>query len=86
MTRSEMKKLIESAKKAEARKVIATTKLLNYLEDTLGDLQNIPNNSAENANNLLEAILCHIDYGECDLEELLDDIQAALAEVANEQR
>lgn len=83
MTRSEMKKLIESAKKAEARKVIATTKLLNYLEDTLGDLQNIPNNSAENANNLLEAILCHIDYGECDLEELLDDIQAALAEVAN---
>ena len=83
MTRSEMKKLIESAKKAEARKVIATTKLLNYLEDTLGDLQNIPNNSAENANNLLEAILCHIDYGECDLEELLDDIQATLAEVSN---
>ena len=83
MTRSEMKKLIVSAKKAEARKVIAVYKLINYLEDTIGDLQNIPNNSAENANNLLEAILCHIDYGECDLEELLDDIQTALAEVAN---
>lgn len=83
MTRSEMKKLIVSAKKAEARKVIAASKLINYLEDTVGDLQNIPNNSAENANNLLEAILCHIDYGECDLEELLDDIQTALAEVAN---
>ena len=83
MTRNEMKKLIESAKKAEARKVIAVSKLINYLEDTIGDLQNIPNNCAENANNLLEAILCHIDYGECDLEELLDDIQTALAEVAN---
>ena len=80
MTRSEMKKLIESAKKAEARKVIAVYKLINYLEDTIGDLQNIPNNSAENANNLLEAILCHIDYGECDLEELLDDIVTAIAE------
>lgn len=83
MTRSEMKKLLVSAQKAEARKTIAVFKLIDYLEDKIGDLQNIPNRSAENANNLLEAILCHIDYGECDLEELLDDIQAALVEVAN---
>lgn len=80
MTRSEMKRLLVSARKAEDRKTIAIFKLINYLEDKIGDLQDIPNQSAENANNLLEAILCHVDYGECDLEELLDDIQMALAE------
>lgn len=80
MTRSEMKRLLVSARKAEDRKAIAIFKLINYLEDKIGDLQDIPNQSAENANNLLEAILCHVDYGECDLEELLDDIQMALAE------
>jgi hypothetical protein len=79
-----MKRLLVSARKAEDRKTIAIFKLINYLEDKIGDLQDIPNQSAENANNLLEAILCHVDYGECDLEELLDDIQIALAERSND--
>lgn len=81
MTRSEIKRMIVSARNAELRKREIAHKLISNLEDIIGiDLDNIPNNSAENADNLLQAITCHIDYGECDLEELLDDIQMAIAE------
>ena len=80
MTRESIKFLIVNARKAEERKRKYGGMLIDNLERILGDLENIPNNSAENASNLKEAILCHIDYGECDLKELLDDIEKALAE------
>lgn len=79
MRRSEIKKLIVSARNAELRKREVVCKLIENLEDIIDiNLDDIPNNSAENADTLLQAINCHIDYGECDLEELLDDIQMAL--------
>lgn len=85
MNRSEMKKLLLSARKAEETKRKHTNKLLCCLENTVGVfLDEIPNNSVENANNLKEAILCHINCGEGNLEELLDDIQNALKERGNE--
>lgn len=83
MDRSEIKKLLVSAKKAEEQKQKHTNELLDYLEETIGVfLDDISNNSADIADNLKESILCHINYGEGDLEELLDDIQNALKECA----
>lgn len=81
MKRSETKRLIISARNAQIKTNAKMTILFDNLENDIGvSLESIPNNSAENANNLAEAIMCHIHYGECDLEELLDDIQTALAE------
>lgn len=77
---SEIKRLIVSARNSQIKANAKTAVVLHNLENDIGiDLENIPNNSAENANNLAEAITCHILYGECDLIELLDDIKNALA-------
>ena len=81
MTRNQIRTLIVSAQNLELQKREKVDMLIRYLEDKEGlVLDSIPNNSAENADNLLEAILCHINYGECNLDELLDDIQVAIAE------
>ena len=84
MNRSEIKKLIVSARNHRTRANIETAVLFTKLTNDIAvDLEDIPNNSAENANNLSEAILCHINYGECDLEELLDDIMNAKKKYAS---
>lgn len=79
MTRAKMRKLIVAAREAEILKRSLTDTLFRYLESSIEEpLSNITNISAENANNLEEAITCHIDYGECDIEDLLDDIMISL--------
>ena len=79
MKTSEIKRLIVSARNSQIKANAKMAVVLHNLENDIGiDLENIPNNSAENANNLAEAIICHILYGECDLNELLDDIEKAL--------
>ena len=79
MKRSEIKRLLVSARNSQIKANAKMAVVLRNLENDIGiDLENIPNNSAENANNLAEAIICHILYGECDLNELLDDIEKAL--------
>lgn len=81
MSISEIKSLIVMARKAEQKKNKCVSKLFDYLSNELElELSQIANNSAENADNLEEAILCHINYGECDLAELLDDIKRAIGE------
>ena len=76
----EIKKLIVSARNLQIKANAKMDVVLHNLENDMGvDIENIPNISAENANNLAEAIICHILYGECDLNELLDDIEKALA-------
>lgn len=79
MTRAKLRKLIVVAREAEILKRSLTDTLFRYLESSIEEpLSNITNISAENANNLEEAITCHIDYGECDIEDLLDDIMISL--------
>ena len=78
MTRAEIKNLITTASLAEKLKRESINLVIGYLDSRLGDLQVIPCESIENTNNLMEAILCHIDYGDGDLEDLLDDIEGAL--------
>lgn len=83
---SEIKRLIVSARNSQIKANAKMAVVLHNLENDIGiDLENIPNNSAENANNLAEAIMCHILYGECDLNELLDDIEKALADHPTER-
>ena len=79
MNIKEIKKLIVSARNLQIKANGKMAVVLHNLENDIGvDLEDIPNNSAENANNLEEAIIYHILYGECDLNELLDDIEKAL--------
>ena len=86
MKRSEIKRLIVSARNSQIKANAKMAVVLHNLENDIGiDLENIPNNSAENANNLAEAIICHILYGECDLNELLDDIKKVLADHPTEK-
>ncbi len=83
---SEIKRLIVSARNSQIKANAKTAVVLHNLENDIGiDLENIPNNSAENANNLAEAIICHVLYGECDLNELLNDIEKALADHPTEK-
>lgn len=82
----EIKKLIVSARNLQIKANAKMAVVLHNLENDMGvDLENIQNISAENANNLAEAIICHILYGECDLNELLDDIEKALADHPTEK-
>ncbi len=86
MKRSEIKRLLVSARNSQIKANAKMAVVLHNLENDIGiDLENIPNNSAENANNLAEAIICHILYGECDLNDLLDDIEKALADHPTEK-
>lgn len=86
MKRSEIKKLLVSARNSQIKANAKMAVVLHNLESDIGiDLENIPNNSAENADNLAQAIMCHILYGECDLNELLDDIEKALADHPTEK-
>ena len=78
MKRSEVKRLITSARNHAIRIDMITTLLFNNLQNEANiNLDDIKSVSAENANSLAEAILCHIQYGECDLEDLLDEIMQA---------
>ena len=82
----EIKRLIVSARNSQIKANTKMAVVLHNLESDIGiDLENIPNNSAENANNLAEAIICHILYGECDLNDLLDDIKNVLADHPTEK-
>lgn len=86
MKGKEIRKLLISARNAQIKANAKMAVLLHNLENDIGiDLENIPNNSAENANNLAEAIICHILYGECDLKDLLDDIEKALTDHPTEK-
>lgn len=79
MTRAEMRKLLVAAREAEILKRSLVDTLFRFLESIVETpLSDITDISAENANNLEEAISCHIDYGECDIEDLLDDISRSL--------
>lgn len=81
MTREEISALIVSARKLEEEKAEVVENLMFGLEaNTDVFLEDIPNYRAENADNLKDAIMCHIDYGEYDLSCLLDDIEQALDE------
>lgn len=87
MKRSDIKRLLVSARNAQINASTKTNILFHILETSMDiDLENIPNNSAENANNLAEAIMCHIQYGECDLDELLNDIEQALQNYQTEKK
>ena len=86
MKRNEMKKMISSARDLQIKANAKMAVVLHNLENEIAiDLENIPNNSAENADNLAQAIMCHILYGEYDLNELLDDIEKALADHPTEK-
>ena len=86
MNIKEIKKLIVSARNLQLKANGKMAVVLHNLENDMGvDLEDIPNDSAENANNLAEAIICHILYGEYDLNELLYDIEKALADHPTEK-
>lgn len=85
MTRSEIKNLLIAARNAQIRANAKIYKLFDYLKYEVGlDTEDILNNSAKNANNLAEEITCHVSYGECDLDELVDDIMNAIRRHQNE--
>lgn len=58
---SEIKRLIVSARNSQIKANAKMAVVLHNLESNIGiDLENIPNNSAENADNLASAIMCAI--------------------------
>lgn len=78
MTKTEFKKLLERGRNAHIKADSITQELFNKLEEDMGlrcsVLSDIPSN-AENADNLEEAILCYMQYGEYDPDELWKELK-----------
>lgn len=72
----EFEKLLRTAR----RKAVAAKKAEREVFDVLGDMciadDMVPTN-AENANNLLEAICCYIQYGEYSVAGIMREVKAA---------
>ena len=81
MERKEISELIVYARELEREKKEIVDKLILSLENNLYIfLDNYPCYIDEHADNLKDAILCYINYGETDLSCLLDTIEQALEE------
>lgn len=75
MNRSEIKRMIVSARKQQIKANARTRLLIEKIEEDFGvRLDDFPCDEKYNANTLEEAVLCHVAYGEADVEKLLDDI------------
>lgn len=72
-----LRSLIESARKKQIAAQNALGSVMEAIED-LGiiDLSRFET-KAENASNLEEAICCYIQYGEFDVDSIIDEIKAA---------
>lgn len=78
----EIKRLLDLARRNSLKAQAYADTLLTTLKENGVDPSEITNDHLhyENANNLEEAILCYISYGECSSGVILDDIQQALNE------
>lgn len=74
LTFMELKKLLQTARKAEQKATEAHNAVYAALYDMCIDLD-VPS-SAENAENLGDAVSCYIHYGEYSLKSLLKEIRA----------
>lgn len=76
LTFRRFKSLLEKARKKAAEAMAASTLVFQALEDMHIDAEQIPT-GAENANNLLEAVSCYIDYGEYSVAGIMREVKGA---------
>lgn len=80
MNSREMLELINSARRLEIEKNKQVEKLMDDIENRVDRfLDDIPSFGAENADNLKEAIMCYINYGEYNAVDLVSDIVEAIS-------
>ena len=72
-----LRSLIEDARK----KQVAVQNALGYVIDAIEDMGVVDlsrfETKAENADNLEEAIYCYIQYGEFDVDSIIEEVEAA---------
>lgn len=73
------KRRLEQARKKSVENAAATKAVFDALEDMCIDPNEIPS-TAENAENLEEAICCFIDYGEYSVSGIMREIREAYKE------
>jgi len=72
----ELKKLINKARNYEIKKCDLVNNIFGILDELNIDLEAKTN--AENADNLSNAITCHIDYGEYSIESIIKEIKSQI--------
>ncbi len=76
LTFRRFKSLLEKARKKAVEATAASALVFQALEDMCIDAEQIPT-GAENANNLLEAVSCYIDYGEYSVAGIMREVKGA---------
>lgn len=76
LTFRHFKNLLLKARKKSIESIAASALVYQALDDMCIDADNIPSN-AENADSLLDAISCFIDYGEYSVAGIMREIKAA---------
>lgn len=72
-----LRSLIEDARKKQVAVQNALGSVIDAIEDMgVVDLSRFET-KAENANNLEEAIYCYIQYGEFDVDSIIEEVEAA---------
>lgn len=70
----ELKHLIETARMKTIAAQTAESDVFNLLDNICGDTSDTPTH-AENADNLMDAIACFIDYGEYSLDGIMNEVK-----------